>query len=142
MNVPAIDTHSDALCDVLQATALLARRGQKPEGGGWQGAAGQSAFKAYLILHTLPGMLDGPVADANADLDGVWQVTAVGATQEQCEKAADLARTALLTQTITIASRAVDRISVDQLNGTRRDDTVQPPVWISTDRFRLATTPA
>jgi hypothetical protein len=41
-----------------------------------------------------------------------------------------------------VSGRAVCIVRVDALNGCRRDDTVEPVVFITTDRFRVTTTPA
>lgn len=142
-SIPEIRSHSTGLEQVLAATGVPVGRGDRPAETGWQGAPGQSVFVAYLELHPIPGgFLDGPLGCPDDDLDGIWQVTAVGGNQEQCELAADLARTALLTQIPTVVDRAVCRVSIDLLSGARRDDTVTPPVWISTDRFRFSTTPS
>lgn len=141
--IPQLAPHSTALVTELEVTGLPVGRGQKPDGAGWQGSAGQSTFVAYLVLHAIPGgTLDGSLAEPDDDLAGIWQVTAVGATAEQCELAADAARTRLLTVAPTIAGRFVMRLYVEALSGVRPDTTVVPTVFISTDQFRLATTPA
>lgn len=117
--------------------------GQTPDSAGWQGAPGGSAFNGYVVLHSIPGgSLDGSIAEPDDDATTLYQVTAVGATREQCEWHADNARQALVGQDLEIDGRKTVRISVDVLTGARRDETVMPVVWISTDRFRVVTTPA
>lgn len=141
-HLPELAPHSDGLLDVLDSTGIAVGDGKKPDGAGWQAAPGASTFVPYLILHPIPGgRLDGPLGAPDDDLVAVWQVTAVGADRSQCERVADRARTALLTQTITVPGRFVGRCSIDVLSGARRDDSDITEVWIATDRFRLATTP-
>lgn len=141
-NIPQRAPHTNALLELLATTSHPVGRGEKPADGGWQGAGESAPFVAYLVLHPIPGgNLDGPLGAPDDDMTGVWQVTAVGAIPEQAEWAADQARDALLTTVPDVDGRAVTRIQVDVLSGVFRDTTVEPSVWISTDRYRIQSTP-
>lgn len=135
--------HTTAILAVLQSTGIPADAGTVPDGAGWQGAPGTSDFHAYLVLHSIPGgNVDGSLAYPDDDSDWVWQVTAVGDTHALCEVAGDIARTALLTTLLDVEGRGTRRVTIDTPDGARRDETVKPPVFMSGERYRVATTPA
>lgn len=134
---------SDAVIAALLADGLLVGDGEKPDGGGWQGTPGQSTFNKYVTVHPLlGGIVDGTIGDVHADAELVYQFTAVGSTRAMCEAVADHARLSILTSPLTIPDRTVMLVAIDLTGGARRDDTVQPAVWMSAERYRLFTTPA
>lgn len=144
--VPVRSPQTDALIDWLVTdTELLVGDGKKPDGGGWQGAAGQSAFVPYLVLHPFPGgNLDGTLGDPWADADFLWQLNAHGANRAQCEQTQDRARTSLLTgpySQIVIAGRSIKWIRCEIPAGAARQDPDQPAVWWSFEQYRIGTTP-
>lgn len=133
--------HSAALRARLEVTGLAVGAGVAPDGVGWQGAPNASTFVGYLVLHSLTGgTVDGSIV-ADEDIDWRWQVTAVGGTYDQCELVGDKARAVLLGTPLTVSGRQVLWLRIDTPDGPRRDDAVQDPVWISTEVYRLATTP-
>ena len=136
-------TLTDALVAVLTAAGLLVGDGAQPAGSGWQGEPGLSQFVPYCILHAIPGgITDGTIANPDEDAQNLHQATCVGATRQQAEWVADVARGALTApQAVTVAGRFVAIVSVDQLGGCRRDETVEPVVWMTADRFRVLSTP-
>lgn len=126
----------------VEATDVLVGDGEQPAGSGWQGAPGASEFVPYVSVHPVPGGgLDGPLGAPHTDADVVVQLTCVGASRAQCELVADRARTATVGTHPVFDGAAVTLISIDTLAGARRDDTVEPAVWISTDRIRVHVTP-
>jgi hypothetical protein len=141
-HIPERHPHTKAILDVLGSTGLAFGAGKKPDGTGWQDDPGLSVFVPYGVLHPLSGALDGPLGCPDDDLSAVWQVTAVGADQQQCEQVADRARVALLTLPITVPGRFVGRMSIDVLVGAVRDDSDITEEWISRDQFRLTTAPS
>lgn len=146
MTLAATRTHTDAVLAALEATTVLVGDADpKPPGYGWQGTPGQSVFVPYMVLYPIPGgTFDGSIGDPNDDAQLLYQVTCVGSTRTQCEWVLDKALGALVGQSPVIAGRSLMRsIESDMAGGgVRRDDTVQPAVFISTPRFRLWTTPA
>lgn len=135
---------TDQLLADLSDSGLATGDGQTPSGGGWAGVPGGSQFTPYLVLHVLPAGADGPMNDPNADIEALYQVTAVGSTREQAEWAADKARTAMCASHDAVDERVILICNIDELNGPRRDDTGQPgepSLWISTDRFSVRSTP-
>lgn len=138
---------TDAILALARSTDIAVGDGVKERGAeaaGWQGVPGQSSFVGYAVLHSIEGgRTYGPIAEPNNDADQLYQVTGVGSTRQQAEQVADDLREALEGQYPQIAdAREVMLITVDFLGGARRDDTVSPAVWITTDRFRVMTTPA
>jgi L-alanine-DL-glutamate epimerase-like enolase superfamily enzyme len=136
---------TDALLDLLRDADIVTGDGDKAAGAGsagWQGTRTQSAFVPYVVLYPIEGgRTYGPLSD-NTDADSLYQVTGVGSTRRQAELVADAARAALDGSHPDIDGRSVMLVTVDMLGGARRDDTVQPAVWITTDRFRVMSTPA
>lgn len=139
MIVQTISPITDLCVDFLEAIDgdHLVGRGQQPKGSGWQGDLGNSPFVAYVTLHRVGGDLDGSIAEPLEDLELVYQPTCTGATEAQCELLNDKVREAMadLTNWVT-DGRYATLVSVDLLD-LRRDDTVEPSVFMSRDRFRV-----
>jgi hypothetical protein len=144
--------HTDAIVDSLDAGTTMKvfdagapNLNENPSGTGWgwQGDPGASKFMPYCIVYPLAGgVFDGPLGCPDDDASLTWQVTCVGATRAQCEWAADKANEILIGQPLTVAGRFISRVWADMAGGgARRDDTVQPPVFIATPRYRVESTP-
>lgn len=140
--VPELAPHTQAVSDLLTAAEVLHGIGVKPAGGGWQGTPEQSPFHWYAVVHPLEGTTDGPVADPDADVVRRVQVTVVGITSDQAERGADRVRAALVGARPTVAGRSTEPVGIDQLSQVRPDDTAGPRVFITTDVFTVASTPA
>lgn len=140
--LPKRSPQHTAIVDRLEATGIAVGDGHVPDDVGWQEAPGGSKFVAYLTVHAIPGgSVDGPIDRPDDDSAWIWQVTAVGGNREQCDWAGDTARVALLDTPLTIAGRSACRLTIDTPDGAHRDDTVQPRVWMSAERYALITTP-
>lgn len=136
---------TDAVIAVLEDAGLVVGDAEKPKTDpcGWAGAPGKSNFVPYVVVYplaggTIDGTLDGPHEDAWP----LYQLTSVGATRAQAEWTADVARDALLANTLAVTGRRITHVQIDELAGARRDDLDQPPVWYSPDRYSIATVPA
>lgn len=145
-----LNPHTTALIDVLDAELKTFDAGAPDlatnpggQGWGWQGEPGTSTFRPYYVLYPLPGgYFDGTLGCPDNDASLIWQVTCVGATRPQCEAAVDRANDVLVGQPLTVADRFIARVWADMAGGgARRDDTVQPPVYIATPRYRVESTP-
>jgi hypothetical protein len=135
---------TDAIITVLTNAGLRVGDGEKPANSGWAGTAGQSTFRAYVVVHPvgafdIDGTLDGPS-------DDVWplmQITSFGAVRAQCEETADDAREALLaTPAAVVGGRSVARWRIDLVGVVTRTDDVQPPIYMAPDRYTVFTTPS
>lgn len=125
----------------LTNAGLTVGAGVAPTGVGGDCASG--TWRPWVVVYPLRGGdLDGSIGLGQEDAAALYQLTCVGATQEQAEWVADTARTALLSASLTAPDRAVVLVTVDELGGSTRDDDAQPPVWFIADRYRLLTTPA
>jgi hypothetical protein len=150
-NLASLNAHSTAIVDALDAVVKTFDAGAPridlpPHGGegwGWQGKPLESPFKKYCIVYPLPGgVFDGTLGCPDDDASLIWQVTCVGATRPQCEWVADKVNETLVGQPLTIPGRYVTRVQADMAGGgVRRDDTVQPPVFIATPRYRIDSVP-
>lgn len=143
MPVASLREHTNAVLATLQATNVLVGDAVKPSGAGWTNNNPAGVFTPYMVLHRLLGTFDGPIAAPDVDAELEYQVTCVGATRDQAEWVADKAITALVGQTVAAASRSLlQRIYLTDAGMSRRDDTVQPPVFYATPRFLIYTTPS
>ena len=132
-----------ALLVLLRATPIAIGDGEQPPDTGYVVPLDASRFVPYAVLYPLPGgTTDGSIAEPDDDAETWYQVTGVGASREQAETVADITRAALVGARPTLTGRTVDRIWCELLGGARRDGTAEPPVWITTDRFVVATTPS
>jgi hypothetical protein len=103
-----------------------------------------SAYVPYVNVHPTPGGLtDGTIAETDVDAGADYILISVGATRVQAETVADDVREVMLGTPLTLPnSRKVAHMRIEMLGGAIRDDTVQPPVWIVSDRYRLLTVPS
>ena len=147
MGVVVARTQTAAVLAALTTAGLNAAVGRDPANSGWTNAPGQSTFRPYAVVWPVPGgSTDGTLAHPDEDAQSLYQVTGVGSTVEQAEWVADVARIALLAPgaveiTDPSDTRVVQTVTIDTLGGCRRDDDVDPAVWITADRFRVLSTP-
>jgi hypothetical protein len=93
-----------------------------------------------MVLHPLPSNLDGPdasLSDRGNAPQYRFQVTSIGATEEQAENVADRGRAALRSSVLTITGRTQVCLIVDLSTGPTVDEDVNPPVFYAVDRYRL-----
>jgi hypothetical protein len=128
----------------LEAASLLVGDGEAPASGGWSGSPGQSTFVGYVDVHPIAGGdVDGTLAAPNSDAAPDYQLISVGATRAQAEFIGDDVREAMLSTALTDPSgRSIALLRIDMLGGCIRDDTVQPAVFMVSDRYRVLTVPA
>lgn len=134
--------HSDAVVFALAAAGLLVGRGRQPAGSGWQGTAGSSSFKPYVVLYPSSGVTDGNLADPNEYLGYTFQLTCVGNTQEGAEAVADIAKTTLVGARLSVAGRSCYPVRLLADPVAQRDDSVSPPLHYLTPQFRFRSQPA
>lgn len=157
----SLNAHTSAIVDLLSTTMKTFDAGAPDltvtpgvvapgtKGWGWQGAPGTSTFRPYRIVYPLPGGIFygddlGTLCEPSDDSSLIWQVTCVGRDRPQCEAIVDDANDLLVERAadLVIPNRYVQRIYADMAGGgARRDDEVQPPVFIATPRYRVLTTP-
>lgn len=126
--IPFIREHTDAVITTLEAAGLTVGDGD---------ASGLTA--PYAVVYTIDpnyyGTLDNPYE--NADI--VYQVTCVGKTREQAEWVQDKAM--VLLDGFEVDGRHIAHVRPDGGPGVRPDRDVTPPVFFSTPRFTVKTTP-
>lgn len=122
--------HTDAVIATLETFDLPVGDAEKPAGD----------HDRYCVVYPVPGGdLGGTLEEPDDDAELVYQVTCVGTTREQAEWVADKAIGLL--DGVTVADRYTARVYLDSFSGIRRDDSITPPKFIATPRFRLMTTP-
>lgn len=149
-DLASFNAHTSAIVDALEPEFKTFDAGMPDldinpggRGWGWQGEPGASTFKPYCIVIPLTGgTFDGPLGCPDNDASLIWQVTCVGANRPQCESIVDRVNDVLIGQPMTVSNRFIARVWADMAGGgARRDDTVQPPVFIATPRYRIESTP-
>lgn len=147
-----LNPHTSALVDLLNGPIKTFDAGDphlsdEPGGigWGWQGTPGQAKFKAYRIVYPIiGGIFDGTLGEPSDDASLIYQVTCIGRDRPQCEWVADDTNDILIEQqaSLVVPGRYIMRIWADMPGGgVRRDDEVQPPVFIATPRYRIESTP-
>jgi len=132
--------HDQAVVDFLRAQTLIA--GAQARIGDMRTPAVSST--PYAVVYPA-GLTDlgGPVSDPSADGTPLTEVMCVGDDRNEAEGLADSVTAVMLAATIAIPGRALARTpGVELARPTRRDDTVQPPLYLAVVIFRLPTTPA
>lgn len=99
-----------------------------------------SVVLPYAVIYPLSdeakdGSLSNPVEIAV----WAWQVTCVGSTMDQAQWMQHKVRQALLGWTPTVAGLGTTPVDLLDGAGVTRDDSIQPPLFYSTDRFHAYT---
>jgi hypothetical protein len=149
-----LNSHTSALLDVLNTAKVKTFDAGAPDldvtpgvvgGWGWQGTPNQSRFLPYRALYPIiGGIFDGTLGEPSDDASLIYQVTCVGRDRPQCEAIVDDTNDLLVEQgsALVVPGRFIMRVWSDMAGGgARRDDTVQPPVFIATPRYRVESTP-
>jgi hypothetical protein len=140
--------HTDAVIRGLRlafdGSPILVGDGAKPDGAGWQGVVGESAFVPYVMVFPILPLLDGDISDPHSMGTITYQITSVGPDRRSCEQTADRAATVMLDAAVWIDVPGY-AVVIGSRNGggnAQRDDSEQPPVWFAPDRFDILSTPA
>ena len=134
---------TDAIVKELEAVGAVVGRGVKPAtGAGWQGARSLGTYVSYTVVHAMTGgRVDGSIDGPDDDVSPLYQLSCLGATQQQCEFEADRAHAVMTSARFVIADRRVVRVIVEDFTGALRIDEVPPAEFQSAGRYRLLTTP-
>lgn len=131
MSLPVVRTHTDAVIAALEGAGLTVGDAVAPD-----------AAPPYAVVYSVSaGGWSGTLAEPYEDAALVFQVTCVGATREQAEWVADKAIATLLGG-LSVSGRFIANVAIDLSGGVLRDDQRTPPLFYSTPRFRVLTTPA
>lgn len=136
----ARSTVTEAVHAALEAADVLVGDAEAPDGGGWQGEPGASAFVPYVVVWPLWSDTDGANDDIHADLTARYGLTAVGISRSQAEQLCDRARAA--SRTVVVAGHRVWPVTFETQGDVRRDDTHanQPPLFYVPDRIAVRVT--
>jgi len=135
---------TEAVITALTVAGLRVGDGDKPAtGAGWEGVAGQSSFRGYVVVHPI-GAYDfgGSLSEPFADVWPLYQISSYGATQRQCEELSAKVALVMLTVTLVVAGRKVCLTQPDDLGRVTRFDDTQPPIFMAPDRYEVCTTAA
>jgi hypothetical protein len=136
-----IASATSAVLARLRSTGIPVGDARKPPAAGWQGAEGASPFATYLVLYGLNHARHGPdasIGDRGTDPQLRYQVTAVGVDRRAAETAADLAAARLTNgQPYDMPGRLVVAVIHDVSTGVTVDESVNPPLFVAVDRYRI-----
>lgn len=128
----SVRLHVDAVAALLTAVNIAATVGEAPD----------AAAAPYVVIYPTPGWavaesLASPIGDMHVD----FQLTCVGTTVEQALWLHDKARTAIDHVAPVIAGRTAWPIWADEApQPVRRDDQINPPLFVAVSRWSLRTT--
>lgn len=115
---------------------------RKPDGAGWQGAPGASAFHNYVMVTFGQGLTDGTITTLDDQIEREHTTTCVSSTPEGCRILQDNVRAKLRHTRIDTGDRVTTApITCERVGSVDRDDTVQPAVFIAVDVWRVDTVP-
>ncbi len=136
-----LSEHTQAVVDLLGTAGVLVGRGVKPQGGGWTGAPGQSAFAPYAIVWRL-----GAKDVLHRDLDGNFDarrvsihVRTVGGTPAEADVLLGTVTAAITTTPIVVAGFDNVHLIYETSIATARDEDVQPALFYTGAYFRFWT---
>lgn len=137
-------THTDAFVAALRSAGLVIGDANDPEEPfGWIGIEGKDPYIPYGVVYDYPGTaFRGPLGCPHDDATLMWQVMCVGASRAQASDMADRVNRAVVGVRLQVEGRWVDPVSADiGTGGLRRDDSVEPNVFIASPRFRALSSP-
>lgn len=92
----------------------------------------------YAVLYPLPDLDGGgALSDGHQWAMRHFQVTVVGGTRQSCEEGQMDVREVLMGWSPSVAGLSCGKVELDDPTGVDRDDDATPPVFFTTDRFRL-----
>lgn len=132
-----------AFLGTLLEPKILVGRGVAPPAGGWdKGQPGIDTFQAYVVVKTGQA-LPGPASEnlGRRTPRAHWRVgyslLSSGAKESHVDDVADRVREAVVSFGGTVSLRSVDwtiqKVDVQALGPTTRNDSVDPPFWEVTD---------
>ncbi len=126
--------HADAVVDLLTAAGLSTTASEAPD----------DAAAPFVVVYPSPGLsVAEALGDPIRDLVTSFQLTCVGTTAEQALWASDKARGAINRVTPTITGRDCWPIwSDDPPQPVRRDDAVNPPMFVAISLWSLRSSPS
>ena len=134
------DDHTQGLLTALASLPFPVGDGVAPRN------ADQSEIDPpYAVLYPIVGgSFDGPLTDSQADVELVYQVTAVGENRFSAQAGIDLVRAIFFDKSnVTITGRVVRDIRlISPFSGIVRDDDLPDPLFYGYDRYELDTTPS
>lgn len=134
MNDVLVREHTDGVIAALEAAELAV--------GDAEGELeGEDLQAPYCVVYSIPGgSRGGSLENPHEDAELVYQVTCVGETRRQAEWVADKAN--VLLAGFPVTGRSIAFVEISSNPGVRRDDTVSPPLFYATPRYRIKSTPA
>lgn len=138
--------YTTAVLGRLRTSLIPVGDARRPDGAGWQGAAGSSSFRTYLVLYPIDTVRqsgEASLGDSNDAPQWGYQVTAVGRDRLSAQTAADIAAGLLLNGVPLDLAGTGHAVALRHTMGlgVSVDESVSPPLFTAIDRYRLDTEP-
>lgn len=116
MTLTTIDNsaHTTAVVALLEGAGFSIGDGEAP-------GTPSPAFP-YAVVYRLPGTVDGPMNDQNADGELAYQVTSVGVRRDQAEWLQGKLRDRFLNNPLTVTGRTISEVRILVDGPSERDD--------------------
>ena len=133
------EDHTDAILTMLRTTTITIGDGVMP-----RNVDKDETFAPFAVLYAIVGgEFDGPLSDTQADVNLMYQITAVGETRQQAQVVIDITRVVMQRENLSITGRAVRDIRlITPFSGIIRDDDLPNPLFYGYDRYEVDTTPS
>ncbi|MCI0678526.1 MAG: hypothetical protein L0Z63_05735 [Actinobacteria bacterium] len=123
-------------------TAIVARLEASTGKSIGKANAPEDVTTPYAVVYPLPDVdSDGTLDDPDSDVWWGFQITGVGKDMDEAQWMQAEARAALLGWTPTVAGLELSPVELDSGSGITRDPDLRQPVFYSTDRFRVFSSP-
>ena len=107
-----------------------------------EGVAPEDRTTPYAVIYPLADQASmGTQADPDADVWWLYQITCVGADMDETQWMQDSVRSALLGWQPSVSGVTCSLVELQSGSGTTRDPSNDVPLFYSTDRFRVFTSP-
>lgn len=127
----------------IEDAGVLCGRGDIPDGAGWQGAPGQSAFVPYAVVWRI-GSADqrsATIADGFDWIQPLLFVRTFGASAQQADQTMSTVRQATLGADIGLFGYETVRIWLENSQTTTKTEETEVPLYEAGDFYRWWLTP-
>lgn len=87
--------------------------------------------------------MSGPfLTDSQGDKHLMYEIVSVGLNARQCREMKKAVRDVMLAMELYVPGFVIQDVQLDLMGRTLRDTDIRPPVFVSTDRYRIMSTPS
>lgn len=143
--LPLVAPHLAGVVDLLEGDGILVTtEAPWPDGSGWQGAPGQSAFIGFCRVADASGQPPhGALDGVRSDRSFLFHIQSIGGSQAQATKLRDRVHALMVSGSLTVAGRElIGPAWMEQPGQTNPELDTDPAVYVGWDQYAVWTTPA